>query len=149
MVELLVVSVIMAIVAMIVMQGSSPMAASTLRLRDRSYSSNELRLLSESILKDAGGSWRMRAVGGDMRLDRYDDVLVGLGLYSGGPDAGLVYSLVGTDLHRADNEAGTDVIVARMIQGFDVRRVNGVGIVSTITSGVDDAERSIDLIWSY
>ncbi|RKY22128.1 MAG: hypothetical protein DRQ55_01955 [Planctomycetota bacterium] len=149
MVELMVVGVIMAILAMIVMQAASPMAASTLRLRDRNYASTELRFAVESLLADLGGTEKVKAPSGDLKLERYTEVLVALGLYSGGNDAGIVYSLDGTDLHRADDEAGTDVIVARNVQSFVATRVPSVGIRATFVTGLDDAERTVEVVWTY
>ena len=148
-VELLVVGVIMSIISIVVMKGSAPMAWSSLHLRNRNLSSNELRMAVESLLQDLGGAERLKIQSGLLHIEREAAVLQALGLYSGSKDLGVEYRLDEGSLWRQDLEAGSDLVVARDLEAWAVARIPGVGIRVTAVAGVDDAERTVELTWSY
>jgi len=149
MLELLVVGLIMSVLSVLVMQFARPMVHTVLTLRDRAYSTNELRMLTQSMLQDVGGAEKVKALASVFHIEREDQVLVALGLWSGSKDKGVDYSLTGTDVHRVDREANTDTIVAQRIVAFDVQRQQGLGVTATITTGTDTSERTVELAWSY
>lgn len=149
MVELTVVGLIMAILATVSMQAASPMALSSLKLRDRNLSSTELRMAMLSICQDLGGAEGAKAPGGRLEIEREEAVLKALGLYSGGKDQGVEYSITDGDLHRNDKEADTDVIVARGLTSFVAVRIPTGGVRIVIVSGSDMSERTVELRWTY
>lgn len=146
--ELTLVAVLLSILGVLVMRGSKPMVASALALRDRSLSTNELRLAIESILDDLGDADDAEKQGNKLRIERSEEYLSALGLWSGSKDDGVEYDRSGTDLVREDLQADTEVVVARDVTRFNVRKV-GSTLRVLIGTGSGSGERTLTLYWTY
>ena len=147
--ELLVGVTLSSIVIMLAMLAWKPMSRTTLQLRDRARDTTELRLAVESLLADLGGADTALPTSepGELHLVREQAVAELAGAWSGGGDAGILYTLSGSDLQRQDAALGTAVIVASGLVDFEVERVAGSETHVTLSVGEGLGERRVELVW--
>ena len=148
-VELLVGVTLSSIIVTIAMLGARPMGRSTLMLRDRARDTTELRLAVESLLQDLGGADTALPTmqPEELHLMREQAVAELAGAWSGGSDAGILYSLSDGDLRRQDVALGTEVLVASGLTTFEVERVAGSETHVTLSVGEGLGQRQVELVW--
>ena len=148
-VELLVGVTLSSIVITIAMLGARPMGRSTLMLRDRARDTTELRLAVESLLQDLGGAGTALPTiqPDELHVVREQAVAELAGAWSGGADAGILYTLSDGDLRRQDVALGTEVLVASGLTTFEVERVAGSETHVTLSVGEGLGQRQVELVW--
>lgn len=147
--EVLVASMLLAMISIAVMRVGPELASGTSKLTARARTVGELRSAVESILQDMGGADDVNWMNQDrLEIIREEEYAEWLGAWVPGPgDAGIQYELETEGLVRTDLALGSAVVVAREIDVFTVDKVGNSRVTITLGSGEGLAERSLQLIW--
>ncbi|MFT7461860.1 MAG: hypothetical protein ACI9EF_000194 [Pseudohongiellaceae bacterium] len=147
--ELLVASMMLAIISITIMRLGPGVYSGTSKLTARARSVGELRCAVESMLQDMGGADEVSWMNQDrLEITREQELAEWLGAWVQGPgDAGIQYELGDDGLVRTDLALGTSILVAREIDVFTVDEVGNSQVIVTLGSGEGLAERSLQLIW--
>lgn len=148
-VELVVVTTIMALLTVLITQAWRPIAHHTANLRAEATGLTELRVGLAFLRQDLGAARRVSVVNRTgLHIEREVDVLSLVGLGRPTKDQGVDYALDGEVLMREDHYTGERFAVARGISGFDVESQAHGGARMLLQTKAGKQIKSIEVLWS-
>ena len=148
-VELLLVSILMTGVTVLIAQTWRYLAVDILDLRARARLSQELRIAAESISQDMGAVVAATPVGGDSVLLCQDSGPTPNGLADwADPDIVVQYYLSGGKLIRANQSAGTEIVIAGDVSSFTVENLAGSLVRMILEVQRRGVTRQVTFLWS-
>ena len=119
-VELIVVTTLMAMITVLIAQAWRPIGHSTAELRQEATGLVELRIALAYLRQDLGGAERVRRIeGGALQVEREPEALARYGLGTPRRDPGVEYALADGALVRKDRHTGESFAVAQL-SGMEV-----------------------------
>ena len=147
--ELLVVSLLMMALTLVIAQTWRYLAVDITDLRARARLSQELRIAVESISEDMGAVVGATPMGSDGVLLCRDSGQTPNGLPDWGPpDIVVQYYLSDGKLIRADQAAGTEIVIAGDVAGFTVEDLTGSLLRMILEVQYKGVARQVTLMWS-
>lgn len=148
-VELVVVTVLMALLTVLIAQAWRPIGQSTAALRAEAAGMTELRLALAFLRQDFGATEHASAVpGGGLELRRELAALERFGRGTLARDPGVLYRLEDDQLLRIDRLNNERFSVAREIRGLRVENMPGGGVRVQLQAGRDPEVREIEVVWT-
>lgn len=147
-VELIVVTTLMALITMLIAQAWRPIGHSTAELREEATGLTELRVGLAYLRQDLGGALRVQSLDGEvLHIKREPASLRRFGLGQPDADPGVEYRLEQGSLQRTDRHTGESFAVARQLSGFEITPSrNGVRLL--LSSRYGKQERALEVQWS-
>lgn len=151
-VELLIVSILVAILSVTALAAWSSLSTSTFSLRDRARVVAELRMAVEHLQQDLGGAASaVPRMGDGLHIDREDAVGALAGESHGDGAAGIDYFVTDGNLVRRNILSGVgladEIVVASGLSNFDVTRPGGEETYIYLAAGTALNERTVTLVW--
>jgi len=148
-VELVVVTTLMALLTVLIAQAWKPIGHATANLREEAVGLTELRLGLAYLREDLGAAKRLSETDRDvLHIEREPHALSRYGLGEPRTDLGVNYSYAEGTLLREDRYTGESFAVARGLSGFKVepRANGGARIVLSTKAGTE--EKSLEVVWT-
>jgi type II secretory pathway component PulJ len=148
-VELVVVTTLMALLTAMIAQAWRPIGHATANLREEAIGLTELRVGLAYLREDLGAAKRLSETDRDvLHIEREPHCLNRYGLGEPRTDLGVNYSYSEGTLLREDRYTGESFAVARGLSGFTVetRANGGARVVLSAKAGAE--EKSLEVIWT-
>jgi hypothetical protein len=148
-VELVVVTTLMALLTALIAQAWKPIGHSTANLRREAVGLTELRLGLAYLREDLGAATRLTETDRDvLHIEREPHTLSRYGLGEPGTDLGVNYSFVEGTLIREDRYTGESFAVARELSGFKVEAQANGGARIVLSAKAGAEEKSLEVVWT-
>jgi type II secretory pathway pseudopilin PulG len=148
-VELVVVTTLMALLTALIAQAWKPIGHSTANLREEAVGLTELRLSLAYLRGDLGAAKRLSEPVRDvLHIEREPYALSRYGMGEPSADLGVNYSYSEGTLLREDRYTGESFAVARGLSGFTVETQanGGARIVLSVKAGAE--EKKLEVVWT-
>lgn len=148
-VELVVVTTLMALLTVLIAQAWRPLGHSTANLREEAIGLTELRLGLAYLRQDLGAAKRLNETDRDVLLvEREPHTLARYGLGEPRTDLGVRYELQEDTLIREDRYTGEKFAVARGLSGFRVQPQGNGGARIVLSAKAGSEEKSLEVVWA-
>jgi prepilin-type N-terminal cleavage/methylation domain-containing protein len=149
-VELLIVTILVSVLAGVVLGAMHFMVTTTYGLRERTTGITQLRMIVEYIRQDTGAARSVLPAGSSaFHIEREEAAAKLDGAWADGADAGIDYSFAEGVLTRTDVAREQSVVVASQLSEFSAEQVEGQPAETRIHLGFGSGEelRAVHLVW--